>query len=119
MPKPIFPSCMRSLTAGAQPPLRSNMLVPSSPALQATPSRISPAGWNVTGPRSGASAVVTSRADWKDSCWTNLAWGARRRFPPLQRARVVELACLEPIAEGLHITHWTPHDLARQAVVDG
>jgi hypothetical protein len=28
------------------------------------------------------------------------------------------LACLEPIAEGLHITHWTSKDLARQAVVD-
>jgi hypothetical protein len=31
----------------------------------------------------------------------------------------VALACLEPIAEGLHITHWTPLDLARQAVADG
>src|SRR5436305_13217960 len=40
-------------------------------------------------------------------------------FPPLQRARIVELACLEPIAEGLHITHWTSQDLARQAVADG
>jgi len=29
------------------------------------------------------------------------------------------LACLEPIAEGLHITHWTSQDLARQAVADG
>jgi hypothetical protein len=47
------------------------------------------------------------------------AWGARRRFPPLQRAQIVELACLEPVAEGLHITHWTSHDLARQAVADG
>jgi hypothetical protein len=43
----------------------------------------------------------------------------RRRFPPLERARIVELACLEPIAEGLHITHWTTEDLARQAVADG
>jgi hypothetical protein len=46
-------------------------------------------------------------------------WGIRRRFPPLQRAQIVELACLEPIAEGLHITHWTSQDLARQAVADG
>jgi hypothetical protein len=46
-------------------------------------------------------------------------WDAPRRFPPLQRAQVVELACLEPIAEGLHITHWTSQDLARQAVADG
>jgi hypothetical protein len=43
----------------------------------------------------------------------------RLRFPPLQRAQIVELACLEPVAEGLHITHWTSQDLARQAVVDG
>jgi DDE superfamily endonuclease len=47
------------------------------------------------------------------------AWGIRWRFPPLQRAQIVELACLEPIAEGLHITHWTSQDLARQAVADG
>src|SRR6516162_3161378 len=39
--------------------------------------------------------------------------------PPLQRAQIVELACLEPVAEGLHITHWTSQDLARQAVADG
>jgi hypothetical protein len=45
--------------------------------------------------------------------------GVRRRFPPLQRAQIVELACLEPVAEGLHITHWTSADLARQAVADG
>lgn len=47
------------------------------------------------------------------------AWGIRWRFPPLQRAQIVELACLEPIAEGLHITHWTSQDLTRQAVADG
>jgi hypothetical protein len=29
------------------------------------------------------------------------------------------LACLEPIAKGLHITHWTSQDLARQAKADG
>jgi hypothetical protein len=43
----------------------------------------------------------------------------RRRFPPLQRAQIVALACLEPVAQGLHITHWTSQDLARQAVADG
>jgi hypothetical protein len=43
----------------------------------------------------------------------------RSGFPPLQRAEIVELACLEPIAKGLHITHWTSHDLARQAIADG
>jgi DDE superfamily endonuclease len=29
------------------------------------------------------------------------------------------LACLEPVAKGLHITHWTSADLAAQAVRDG
>ncbi len=36
----------------------------------------------------------------------------------MQRAEIVELACLEPIARGLHITHWSSEDLARQAVAD-
>src|SRR5262245_8697700 len=49
----------------------------------------------------------------------SLAWGIRRRFPPLQRAQIVQLACLEPIAQGLHITHWSSGDLARQAVAQG
>ena len=38
---------------------------------------------------------------------------------PVQRAQIVELACLEPVARGLHITHWSSDDLARQAVADG
>jgi transposase len=41
------------------------------------------------------------------------------RISPLQRAKIVQLACLEPVAEGLHITHWSSLDLARQAVLDG
>src|SRR3954451_19127435 len=40
-------------------------------------------------------------------------------FPPLQRAQIVALACLEPVARGLHITHWSSADLARQVVADG
>ncbi len=35
---------------------------------------------------------------------------------PVQRAQIVELACLDPVAKGLHITHWSSDDLARQAV---
>ena len=31
----------------------------------------------------------------------------------------MQLACLEPVAKGLHITHWSSEDLARQAVADG
>ena len=45
--------------------------------------------------------------------------GGRPGFPPLQRAQIVQVACLEPVAKGLHITHWTSQDLARQAVEDG
>jgi hypothetical protein len=48
----------------------------------------------------------------------NLAWGDPRPFPPVQRAQIVALACLEPIARGLHVTHWSSEDLARQAVAD-
>ncbi|HJT76919.1 MAG TPA: IS630 family transposase [Gemmataceae bacterium] len=70
-------------------------------------------------PPSGASAAATSKAAGSASCWTTRTRGTRRRFPPLQRAQIVELACLEPVAEGLHITHWTSADLARQAVADG
>jgi hypothetical protein len=44
---------------------------------------------------------------------------ARRSFPPLQRAQIVQLACLEPIVQGLHITHWSSFDLARQAIAQG
>ena len=47
------------------------------------------------------------------------AQGIRWKFPPLQRAQIVELACLEPIATGLHISHWTSQDLARQAMAEG
>jgi len=43
----------------------------------------------------------------------------RSRFPPLQRAQIVPLACLEPIAKGLPMTHWSRQDLARQAMAEG
>lgn len=56
---------------------------------------------------------------WQGYCATANAAAARRRFPPLQAARIVQLACLEPLAKGLHITHWSSADLARQAVLDG
>ena len=45
--------------------------------------------------------------------------GRLEQISPVQRAQIVELACLEPIAKGLHITHWSSEDLARQAVADG
>lgn len=106
-------------TVAAWPGSRSNTPESSWPSPPGSRSRRSPPGWSATGPPSGGSAAVTKGADWKDSCWTTPASGVPRRFPPLQRAQIVELACLEPIAEGLHITHWTSEDLARQAVADG
>jgi transposase len=45
--------------------------------------------------------------------------GRDLQISPVQRAQIIELACLEPIATGLHITHWSSADLARQAVSDG
>lgn len=50
--------------------------------------------------------------------WTRAAGATAPDFPP-QRAGIVALARLEPVAEGLHITHWSSRDLARQAVADG
>ena len=44
--------------------------------------------------------------------------GRPPRISPVQRAQIVQLACLESIAKGLHITHWSSEDLARQAVAD-
>lgn len=53
-------------------------------------------------------------------CWpTPTARAAPSGFPPLQRAQIIQLACLEPVARGLHITHWSSADLGRQAVQDG
>jgi hypothetical protein len=57
--------------------------------------------------------------DWPDSWLPRTVRDAPSGFPPLQRAEVVALACLEPVARGLHITHWSSEDLARQAVLDG
>ena len=51
--------------------------------------------------------------------WDEPRLGRPQEISPVQRAQIVELACLEPIAGGLHITHWTSQDLARQAVADG
>jgi DDE superfamily endonuclease/Homeodomain-like domain len=45
--------------------------------------------------------------------------GRDLQITPVQRAQIVELACLEPVAKGLHISHWSSADLARQAVADG
>jgi hypothetical protein len=89
------------------------------PSLLVNPLALWLPGSNVIRPPSGESVVATNKAAGNASCWISLGWGIRWRFPPLQRAQIVELACLEPIAEGLHLTHWTSQDLARQAIADG
>ena len=45
--------------------------------------------------------------------------GRPARISALQRAQIVQLACLEPVAKGLHITHWTAHELADEVVKRG
>jgi hypothetical protein len=60
-----------------------------------------------------------SKAGWINCWWIVLARADPSSFPPLQKARIVRLACLEPIAQGLHITHWTSADLACQAIAEG
>src|SRR4051794_16392466 len=66
-----------------------------------------------------APANATASAGSMDSWNYPSDRAVRPGFPPLQRAQIVELACLEPIAVGLHITHWTSKDLAREAVERG
>jgi DDE superfamily endonuclease len=83
--------------------------------------RTSPGRCSATPPPSGAPLNVTSVGGWPD-CWTTpgkVSAGGSPGFPPLQKAQIIQLACLEPIARGLHITHWCSADLARQAVADG
>ena len=54
------------------------------------------------------------------ACWRVPARRAGRPvFPPRQRQEIIRLACLEPVAQGLHITHWSSEELARQAVLAG
>ena len=89
---------------------------PSPPAKRST---ASPPAGRATPPPSGAPAGATSRTA-SLACWpTPTARGGPSGFPPLQRAQIIQLACLEPVARGLHIPHWSSADLARQAVQDG
>lgn len=81
--------------------------------------RPSPPAWSATSARCGAPAVVTTKRGYAGSSKRPSDRAARPGSPPLQRAQIVALACLEPVAKGLHITHWSSEDLARQAVADG
>jgi transposase len=73
-----------------------------------------------------ASTIWRTCQRYRDSGLSALLADQRRghsgrdlEITPVQRAQIVELACLEPVAKGLHITHWSSEDLARQAVADG
>ena len=81
--------------------------------------RQSPTPTSATRPPSGAPAVVTNATASAGWSRPRNARGGRLGFPPLQRSQIVQLACLEPIARGLHVTHWSSTELARQAVRDG
>jgi Homeodomain-like domain len=118
-PRVIGPSSWRSPGADRSPSTRSSTLGPSWRSPRANGSRTSPSRCGAIHPPSGASVAAMSKEASIGSWPTCLAAGAPRRFPPLQRARIVELACLEPVAEGLHITHWSGADLARRAVAAG
>src|SRR5262249_10394364 len=98
---------------------KSSTPASSSPSPGANRSTRWPPAWSATLPPSGGSVAAMNRAAGNASCWTTPIRGIPWGFPPLQRAQIVELACLEPVAEGLHLTHWTSADLARQAVADG
>src|SRR4051794_38302711 len=78
-----------------------------------------PSRRSTTPRRSGGSAAATRTRGCTASWPRRDAPGGLPGFPPLQRAQIVELACLEPLAKGLHITHWSGEGLARQAVADG
>ena len=81
--------------------------------------RPSPLTWSATPGLCGVPASATGTPAYTGSSKPPNDRAARPGFPPLQRAQIVELACLEPVAKGLHITHWSSEDLARQAVADG
>ena len=91
----------------------------SWPSPRGSGPRPSPPTWSATSARCAAPANATATAGWRASWRSPSDRAARPGFPPLQRAQIVELACLEPVAKGLHITHWSSEDLARQAVADG
>src|SRR5512144_2413038 len=78
-----------------------------------------PSGRSATARPSGGPAAATRTRDCPASWYRRTGPGGPPGFPPLQRAQIVQLACLEPIAQGLHITHWSSQDLARQAVEAG
>lgn len=115
----IFRSCSSSPEAVRN--LGSKSSTPGSfwPFMLGYASKPSPCNGSAIRQPFGESAAAMSSTASRPCFRTPSARADRSGFPPLQRAQIVELACLEPIAKGLHITHWTSYDLARQAITDG
>ena len=118
------PRMMRSRSGGwpvvcAPPGSRSEAPGSSWRSPAAVGFRQSPTPTSATRPPSGAPAVVTNATASAGWSRPRNARGGRLGFPPLQRSQIVQLACLEPIARGLHVTHWSSTELARQTVRDG
>src|SRR5512135_1903006 len=81
----------------------------------------SPPASNATRPRSGGPASDIVGVAWRpcSPMGGEATRVARSGSPRCNGPRSWNwLACLEPIAKGLHITHWSSEDLARQAVAD-
>jgi hypothetical protein len=115
------PSCSPLPIVTPSPGIKSDAPASSWPSLPVSAFRPSPCTSNVTRQRSGALVSAMPTQDCR-ACSPTTGKGApdkRSGFPPLQRAQIIQLACLEPVARGLHITHWSSADLARQAVADG
>ena len=118
---PTIPTSCKSLGASACPGFKCSALGSSWHGPRVTGPWLWPINSSAMRPRFGEPAVGIEPTE--SSAYSPMAGrntrGDRPRFPPLQRAQIVELACLEPLAKGLHVTHWSSEDLARQALADG
>src|SRR5262245_24586797 len=118
-PRVTAPSYRASRASLRCPSSRFSALASSWLLLLAKWSTASPPAGSAIPPPSGASAAAMSKTGSLGSWPTLTARDGPSGFPPLQRTQIIQLACLEPVARGLHITHWSSAELARQAVQDG
>ena len=118
MPPTMSRSSNRSLGVGHSPGIKCNGLRSSWPSPRGSRGEHWASARNAIRRLSGGSAVAM-RTRACPIPGTTPTSRATARVSALQRAEIVQLACLEPVAKGLQITHWTSQDLARQAVEDG
>jgi hypothetical protein len=116
---PMSPSYSTSPVARSRPGIWCAAPASSWPSPLGSARTPSPAKCSATLLPSGAPAAVTRNGAYRASWSAPAGRGDLPGFPPLQRAQIVQLACLEPVAKGLHITHWSSADLAREAVAEG